>query len=462
MSNVNPDPNAPLDTFQEWDSISVAEFDSMTEAEREAYLYNLQLSNDLSAEQMDEITTQLESELETYWAYANALYNDLADLLTNGGLDEGQIASYEQVLKDLEDMRDMLDPDNDHGLLKDWEEATSKNENTHVELTQGDSYTHNIDDPANGDTYYVSVGEGEGNSGLSDFNPEDLTGLADLDGDGYYETELDADGDGIADEDWDKDGDIDDDDMHPGSAGGTTYEVDLPSGTETYFMDYDSSTNECTIKCTTNDDPPIVFYLKIKLDGIDKLIMPAFANLESVPDKILNMTYENSITDLSFGDHVKGVTDADAKESYDLEELENEKELEFNDQDYINNLEVTMNLESGVADTLTFNFDDDVNLSFKVVDGVIILVAEKPGKGTIEIKLEGLGTSVDESIADKIIINGGEFSDAALEDVADIAIPYDPPNGYGALGGLFFMVEFDDQELSEQYDGILMLQSVAL
>lgn len=414
MSNVD----TKLDCFEPYTDEDIYLDDlvfGMTEAEREAFFKQIIEANDMTEEEQAEFQAALEAELSDLYATVYEQSQQLEAIIESDLSTASDINDAEAALAELEVIMPYLSGD----ISSDWGDAEDIWAEQNVEITSGEDHTHSADDAEEGATYSVTITNDE-----SDSSFEDDESLGDLDGDGYNDDEM-VDENGVALDDWNGDGVITEEDA--------TYDPNADQSVVTIEGDiaaielssYYEETDTKTYKITKEDGTE--YYLVVVGDA--KIVCATIpSNLDSMPEEVTSNMYEYADSEHSYYYHVEG-SDPEEYDSYysiyqTSDSTNNTLEIdEPSAEDWENGRSYTITMQDGVADTLTLNFGDDVELSFSEgPNGELIITARNAEGQTITITIENWSTEEDDDgDMDAININGGIIEESDYSDLAAIA-----------------------------------------
>lgn len=418
----------------------------------------------------DAFETDLEDEVKDIHYYLYEQSAELTAIISSSDSTVSQIAQAELLLEEIKELDALADDDGENYLLDAFEDGQELSAELSQTITEGESVTLSPDDPQNGQNYTLTIEDADDASSGSSMNSEANENYADLDSDGYKETNWDTDGDGVlsADEanteaefDIDGDGSTETLAQEVGDRDGdgavtaadftytgntaTTVTIDLEEGDVLEFASWDEETLTCMYRVTKEDGT--VYYITLENVTEDTQIIcdTIPTNLDSVPDYISSKSKEFSSSQYSWyyfqtdesgsprhEEYEDSSTSADTSKSYIyLEDTGNAVTIEPSEADFAANKEYTVYFTSGTADDVSIELPEGVEAEDIVwstdADGNSVMTVETEDGGSIAITLVGFEDPADmedEATGDvvAILIDGvdvSEITEEAAEDAAE-------------------------------------------
>ncbi|MBU0505916.1 MAG: hypothetical protein ABII18_13595 [bacterium] len=445
-----------FDSIQDYfgENVDVETLYEMTPDQRKSFFEQLYSEANLNETELAEFEEAFEDELESLHDTLYIYGKQLEDMIESGSATSAEVATYELMLDDAQDMMKTLEDD----VFDDWGDAITTYAEKNAEVDAGSTYNFDPSNPQDGDLYTLTVGQTDATDG-SIFNSEENADWIDTDHDGYRETNPDVDGDGIADEDFDGDTIISEADLTYGqtTASSTIDFSSLPEDTSYEVISYDTTTNTAMFKMTEDDGT--FYYVQVIMQSDTKLIFDKLPtnNLDTVSTEVLKLMYENNATELSFYHQHYDVDPTPEAGSYysiyDMKTQGNEMILEPSPTDFENGRDYTITCDSNAVDQISLNFPEDAEISFSEdADGNLILTV-KSGDDTITITISGLEYDPDGQYTDIINITGGNI---ITEDNFNAfeAYRFSETKGnvdYNWRGYLYTMVNYEGESVLELF-----------
>lgn len=414
--------DSQVDAFETYfgEEVSYDDLCTMTEEEREAYFLQLLLENPLSEDEIKAFEDELQAEIDDYYALYREQYAQLEAIIDNDASTAAEI----QTAQDSLALLDEIEPGLSGDISSDWGDAVDLYEEMNVVLEAGEDYTSSIDNPINEATYTIDASATDTSSG-SAFNTAANEDWLDLDHDGYKETNPDVNNDGIADDDYNGDSVITEADLTYGTeTDRTTVTLDLDSTDTLEMASYDADTQTVVFKVTKEDGT--VYYIEVIGDcDIISSVIPT--NLSSMHDDVTARMRESGSSEHTYYYFNNGVEPNAATDFYTIVDMndmpDNSYTVDPSTDDWTNERDYTIDMNSSKADELNLEFDDDVELDFAAgPNGELIITATNSLGQTITITVENWSVAQDsDGNTDQINITGGIIDDDDLADLYDIS-----------------------------------------
>lgn len=448
MSDVS---NNTLQPIQEYFEVEISVDDFVDLEDRQAYLEALYADKELSQEQISEFEKALEDEIVALHDQAYVSRAELQAILDSGNLSTGEAASVELLLKDLDELITALDEDE---ILDEWQAALDSHESKNVELSTGESYTIESSDMSNGDTYEITASEEATETGSQFDAGSAEDGYWDTDNDGVLDTHWDQDGDGIADEDFNNDNVIDELDnaayVAPDSRPAVT--IELEEGDSLSLSTYEAGPPEVATFKVEKENGDVSY---ITITGDVKIVAPVPENLATMPTDLTSRMYEGEQYTQPYSFYTDGISANDAdnlvyQTTIEMKDQDdNEIEIHPSSEDYQNEREYTVNMESGTTDIVELDLDDDAEIEFSTDENHNIILTVTTDEGTITIHLVGFEYGGEE-VSDSLIIDGGVIDESDYQALDDIIVPHHGFETWGMNAGLFSMITYNDESLEDK------------
>lgn len=452
MSDVTNNNLAVLEQYFDY-SIDVDDFIEMDD--REVFLTQLIQEHSLSESEIEDFEAAYEEEIVALHDEAYVARAELRAMLDSENLSVGEKASVELALADLDALIAVLGDEDD--LLDEWGDALDTFESQNVEIKQGESHTLDVADASAGETYSVTVVEGEETLGAFDKGSAQ-DGWWDTDSDGYTDTFWDNDGDGIADKDFNNDNVIDEFDNAAYSAPSSqpTVTIQLEEGDTLDFSSYEAGPPSVSTFKVTKDNGDEVF---IQITGEAKIISETVPeNLNSMPSDVTSRMYEGTDKKFPYSYYIDGtlpdyMSDTEIQSIVSMSDQDdNSFEINPTSDDYINGREYTIDFETATSDVLDINLSPDAEVSFSQTGNTsnLIVMTITTDEGTITINLQNMevAPSATDTTSDFINIDGGSVD---YESLNGIGVKYEGLAAY-YIGGLYSLVSHDDELTKDIYD----------
>src|SRR3989339_285187 len=236
--------------------VSLDDLADMSAAERQALFESYYTQNGMSAEKIAEFIEALDTEMSDWEMFVHTQYEELEAILNSGNsIEVADAATIEFIMEELKAIQEMCGGT----VINDAEAAEDDYTAHNITLEDDDTYTLNVSDPENGETYNIDATCDDGTNGFtSAMSVDNADGtLADIDHDGVIEEteKWDTDADGQSEYDLNQDGVIDETDNPTYSDGsnGSTVTITVPDGATAYVMSHSADPAETRIKITLED-----------------------------------------------------------------------------------------------------------------------------------------------------------------------------------------------------------------
>ncbi len=402
--------------------ITLEELSEMTSEQLAAYFERVFSQAGLSEDEILDVKSKLQAELDQYYASAHDYREQLESMMASGNLSSGEAATVEVWMERLDDIMTMLTDT----IADNVDEALDEIQEKIIKADAGTTESLVFENPQNGEVYTVTFSEAEASETGSSFNSDANKGFLDLDSDGYYETNPDENNDGIADEDFNGDLVIDENDMTYMSQTTSDSVVNLPktdsSGSElTYYVEsYDSETGATRLKVINEDGK--VFYVEV--EGATKFTGAIPVNYAEQEDELLSSWYEDSSAVHSLYYFVHGEdpeVSGDFYSHFDMADYTTGLALAPSSDDFSDNrqYDVTLSEGDGTADNVSLNLPSDSEITDASYDSATqtLTLTVETKEGSITITIHNVSRLDLLSGTDTIKINGATLSEDLYNDL---------------------------------------------